>query len=65
MQIRIDPCDHERAAQATFLFADLCGYTEYTCLYGDERATELATAFHRLVRELAAEAVHDAQQLIT
>jgi adenylate cyclase len=56
MQIQIDACDHERSRQATFLFADLCGYTEYTCLYGDERATELATAFHRLVRELAAEA---------
>ena len=56
MQIQIHACDHERAQQATFLFADLCGYTEYTCLYGDELATELATAFHRLVRELAVEA---------
>lgn len=38
----------------TFLFADLCGFTEYTCLHGDELAADLAVSFHRLVRKLAA-----------
>jgi adenylate cyclase len=41
---------------STFLFADLCGYTEYTWRHGDSRSAELATGFHALVRELAAEA---------
>ena len=45
----------ERTARETFLFADLCGYTEYTCRHGDTRAAELAVAFHRRVRELAAD----------
>lgn len=36
-----------------FLFADLCGFTEYTHRHGDERAAELAVAFHERVCELA------------
>jgi class 3 adenylate cyclase len=40
----------------TFLFADLCGYTEYTARYGDVLAADLAISFHRRVGELAAEA---------
>jgi adenylate cyclase len=55
MPVSPENLDDDLNPQATFLFADLCGYTEYTCRYGDERGTELATAFHRLVRELAAE----------
>ena len=39
----------------TFLFADLCGYTEYTWLYGDDRSADLAVGFHALVRDLAQE----------
>jgi class 3 adenylate cyclase len=39
----------------TFMFADLCGYTEYTVRYGDERSAELAVGFHRLVAAIAAE----------
>ena len=38
----------------TFLFADLCDYTEHTFRNGDEFAAELAVGFHLLVRELAA-----------
>jgi adenylate cyclase len=37
----------------TFMFADICGYTEYTWRHGDERSAELALAFHRRVGELA------------
>jgi adenylate cyclase len=37
----------------TFLFADLCDYTEATFRYGDEFAAELAVGFHMLVKELA------------
>jgi adenylate cyclase len=44
-----------RKARETFLFADLCGFTEYTCRHGDELAADLAVSFHRLVRKLAAE----------
>jgi adenylate cyclase len=36
-----------------FLFADLCGFTEYTHRHGDECAAELAVAFHERVCELA------------
>ena len=39
----------------TFLFADLCGYTEYTWRHGDDSSAELAVGFHQLVRSLAAE----------
>jgi class 3 adenylate cyclase len=39
----------------TFLFADLCGFTEYTWNHGDVRAVELAVGFHARVRELARE----------
>jgi len=39
----------------TFLFADLCGFTEYTSRYGDALAADLAIGFHRRVGELAAE----------
>lgn len=37
----------------TFLFADLCDYTEATFRHGDEFAAELAVSFHTLVKELA------------
>ena len=37
----------------TFLFADLCDYTEQSFRHGDEFAAELAVGFHVLVRELA------------
>jgi adenylate cyclase len=43
------------ATRATFLFADLCGFTEYTCRYGDELAADLAVDFHRRVCRLAAD----------
>jgi len=39
----------------TFLFADLCDYTERSFRHGDEFAAELAVGFHMLVRELAEE----------
>ncbi|MEA2199909.1 MAG: adenylate cyclase [Solirubrobacteraceae bacterium] len=39
----------------TFLFADLCGFTEYTARHGDALAADLAIGFHRRVGELAAE----------
>jgi adenylate cyclase len=45
----------QRAPLETFLFADLCGFTEYTSRYGDEAAADLAIAFHERVRQLAAE----------
>lgn len=37
-----------------FLFADLCGFTEYTHRHGDERAAEVAVGFHERVCALAA-----------
>jgi adenylate cyclase len=37
----------------TFLFADLCNYTEYTWRYGDDQSAELAVSFHKLVMDLA------------
>jgi adenylate cyclase len=39
----------------TFLFADLCDYTESTWLRGDEWSAEVAVGFHELCRDLAAE----------
>ena len=42
-------------AVASFLFADLCGFTAYTCLHGDELAADLAIDFQERVRELAVE----------
>jgi adenylate cyclase len=39
----------------TFLFADLCDYTEDTWLYGDEWSAEVAVGFQELCRELAAD----------
>lgn len=39
----------------TFLFADLCDFTEYTWRYGDDCSVELALGFHQLVRSLAAD----------
>lgn len=36
-----------------FLFADLCGFTEYTHRHGDERAAALAVAFQDAVGEHA------------
>ena len=38
----------------TFLFADLCGYTEYTVRFGDDRSAVLAVSFHELVSRVAA-----------
>jgi class 3 adenylate cyclase len=43
------------ATRQTFLFADLCGFTEYTCRYGDQLGADLAVRFHRRVRQLAAD----------
>jgi adenylate cyclase len=37
----------------TFFFADLCGYTEFTCRHGDEVGADLALSFHDRARELA------------
>jgi class 3 adenylate cyclase len=42
-------CDH------SILFADLCGFTEYTCRHGDDVAVQLALAFHNRARELTLE----------
>jgi adenylate cyclase len=39
----------------TFLFADLCDYTEDTWLYGDEWSAEVAVGFQELCREMAAD----------
>lgn len=39
----------------TFLFADLCDYTEDTWLYGDEWSAEVAVGFQELCRDLAAD----------
>jgi adenylate cyclase len=39
----------------TILFADLCGFTEYTRDHGDERAADMAVSFHRSVHALAQE----------
>lgn len=36
-----------------FLFADLCGFTEYTLRHGDQHAAQLAVTFHARVSELA------------
>ena len=49
------PNTFSRGGLQTFLFADLCGFTEYTCRHGDELAAELALAFHQRVRELASQ----------
>jgi len=35
------------------LFADICGFTEYTCTHGDEMAARLALSFHDHARRLA------------
>jgi len=48
--------DRDDAVAATFLFADLCGFTEYTARHGDHVAADLAVGFHRRVRELSAAA---------
>jgi len=40
---------------ATILFADLCGFTEFTWHNGDERAAALATEFHRYARSLSSD----------
>lgn len=37
-----------------FFFADLCGYTEFTCRHGDVVGAELALSFHHRAGELAA-----------
>src|SRR5437899_11535175 len=49
------PQDRRKTAVASFLFADLCGFTAYTCLHGDELAADLAIDFQERVRELAVE----------
>jgi len=41
--------------QQAILFADLCGFTEYTCRYGDELAADLALSFQERARALAFE----------
>jgi class 3 adenylate cyclase len=46
------------------MFADLCGYTAYTCRHGDTAAADLAVAFHRSVRELAADGGCDVVKLL-
>jgi class 3 adenylate cyclase len=43
----------QQTAFHAFLFADLCGFTEYTWRHGDELAADLAVAFHIRVRALA------------
>ena len=54
-QFPTSPQDRPRTAAASFLFADLCGFTDYTSLHGDELAADLAIEFQERVRELAAE----------
>ena len=39
----------------TFLFADLCDYTEWTWINGDEWSAEVAVGFQELCMDLAAE----------
>lgn len=45
----------ERATVHTFLFADLCGFTEYALVRGDSAAAAVAIAFHERSRALADE----------
>jgi adenylate cyclase len=40
-------------SERTIMFADLCGFTKYTCLHGDEAAARLALSFHRRAQTLA------------
>jgi len=42
-----------REPHHVILFADICGFTEYTCAHGDEMAAELALSFHGHARRLA------------
>jgi class 3 adenylate cyclase len=37
-----------------FFFADLCGYTEFTCRHGDDVGADLALSFHHRAHALAA-----------
>ena len=39
----------------TFLFADLCGYSEYSWIHGDDCSVTVAIDFHDSVRHLANE----------
>jgi adenylate cyclase len=39
----------------TIMFADLCGFTEYTCRFGDEQAARLALSFHHRAQAFARE----------
>ena len=39
----------------TFLFADLCDYTEWTWINGDEWSADIAVGFQELCMDLAAE----------
>src|SRR5207253_8159557 len=54
-QSQTRPPNRRMTAVASFLFADLCGFTAYTCLHGDELAADLAIDFQQRVCELAAE----------
>jgi class 3 adenylate cyclase len=47
------PTGHGTHLTRTILFADLCGFTEYTCRVGDESAARLAVSFHHRSSALA------------
>lgn len=50
-----DAADFRCEGDQAFLFADLCGFTAYTCRHGDAPAAALAVRFHRRARQLARE----------
>jgi class 3 adenylate cyclase len=57
MVMMLDRATDRRAARdvvQAFFFADLCGYTEFTCRHGDLVGAELALSFHHRAGELAA-----------
>ncbi len=41
--------------ERSFAFVDLCGFTRFTDIHGDEEAVDVLTAFRTLVREVASE----------
>ena len=38
--------------QRTFAFVDLCGFTHFSSMHGDERAVDVLTRFRGAVREI-------------
>jgi class 3 adenylate cyclase len=51
----VAPTCKEAPRDETILFADLCGFTEFTWRNGDDVAAKLATEFHEHARRLGAQ----------